>query len=107
MSEDEKFFYVSHIVPRELPNNGFTKLSFYIKKGDKYYRVLDNTSLSEEDIKNLEDTKKVIKLPKLLQIEKEKRKGLWADSQGKVYIADIANPYCEEKLNALEDIILK
>lgn len=107
MNENKQLFYVSHIVFCNLPHKDFSKLSFYIKKDDKYYREFDNKSFDEEHMKNLEDTKRVIRLPRLLEIEEGKRKGLWADCEGKIYIADIDNPFSEPDLSPLEGIILK
>jgi hypothetical protein len=107
MDENKQLFYVSHIVFCQLPNKDFSKLYFYTKKDDKYYKEFDNNSFDEEYMRKLEDTKRVIKLPRLLEIEEGKRKGLWVDSEGKVYIADIDNPFSEPGLGPLEGIILK
>lgn len=90
----------------ELPNNGLAKLYFYTKKGDKYYWGTDNNSFSEEQMKNLEDKKIVIKLQKLIEINPKERKTLWTDSKGIVYIANNTKPY-SDKITPLEDIILK
>ena len=99
-------FFISHIICDELPKRGLAKLYFYTKKENKYYWGLDNNYFDEKYIKNLEDKKQVIKLPKLLKVRKDGRKTLWADPDGKVYLADDTNPY-SEKLNALEGILLK
>jgi hypothetical protein len=106
MNKNEEVFYISHIVRDELPRVGLSMLYFYTKKGDKYYWGLDNNSFSEEDMKNLEEKKQVIRLTEPLEIKQGKRKGLWTDSEGNVYVADIEKPY-SDNLNPLENIILK
>jgi hypothetical protein len=107
MDENKQLIYVSHIIRDELPSQGLSKLYFYTMKGDKYYWGSDNNSFNEEYMRNIENKKQVIKLPRLIEIEKDGRKALWADSEGKVYIADKIHPFSEESLNPLEGIILK
>ncbi len=104
--DSNEYFFISHIVRDELPTRGLAKLYFYTKKQDKYYWGLDNNSFEEEYMKNLENKNQVIKLAKLLKVRKDARKTIWTDSYGKVYLADIKNPY-SDKIGPLEDILVK
>jgi hypothetical protein len=106
MEDKNGFFYVSHIVRDELPKKGLAKLYFYTKEDDKYYWGLDNNSFSEEEIKETQKVAQIIKLPRLIEVERWKKKTLWADSEGRVYIANITNPY-SDKIGPLEGIFLK
>ena len=106
MEDYKKFFYVSHIIIDKLPEKGLQKLYFYTKKDGKYYWGLDNNSFSEEQMKETEKMNQLVKLPKLIEVERNNGKTLWTDSKGRVYVADVSKP-CLNMAGLLEGIILK
>jgi hypothetical protein len=90
-------YFATHIVAAEdFPQKGMRKLFFYTvtaeshQKG-RYYWGTGNNVYEEQYIQELETSKKIIKLPK--EIPLEQNKGFWVDYEGKVYYADLKEPY--------------
>jgi hypothetical protein len=95
-------FYITHLVPDILPQIGLRKLLFFTttessyNKG-KYYWGLDlKNPFSEAKMKELERQEKAIKiLPRPVKVKKGE--GIWLNSDGKVCIGDLINPYLTKK----------
>jgi len=94
MNNDD--FFITHLIVDELPDKGLSRLYFYtatavsLNQG-KYYWGTDNNSFDEENMKRLEDSGQIIKLPQPKKLERQKC--LWLDSEGRVFYANIKDPY--------------
>lgn len=106
----EEYYIAYIIIPYEFPESGMDMLFFYTKKGDKYYWGTDNNSFNQEFMDDLENKKKIIKLPELIKLEEGTELGF--NKSGKIYLgktADMLNyeSFGSKNLKCLEGIILK
>lgn len=99
-------FYITHLVPDLLPpkeKESLRKLLFYTAteksyNEGKYYWGLDlRNPFDENHMKLLEKANKIIRLPGKVKVKKGE--GLWLDADGKVYRANLKNPYESLKEN--------
>lgn len=91
--------YITHLIIKGIPSSGMRKLFFYTIKGDiakseKYYIGTGNNSFSTEEMRKQIQSGKVVMLPQ--RIELEDKKGLWVNSDGKVFYADLKHPHKDE-----------
>ena len=99
----EKDRYITHIIPDRFPEQGFRKLSFYTRRGETYYFGKLNSCYDEKDLRALEETHRIIKLPEPIKLEENTN--VWVDGKGNLYSGDISNSF-SEKLRGIEGISL-
>jgi hypothetical protein len=98
MKREISDFYITHIVPDNLPVEGLRKLLFYTATEESliegmYYWGLDlKNPFSESDMQKLEMENKVIRiLPDPIKVKKGD--GLWLNPDGKIFRGNLKNPY--------------
>lgn len=100
-----KEYFITHLVPTELPvENSLRKILFYTTTREgmsekKYFWGTGNNSFSETDIRDKVNTGELIELPEAKKLEE--KKGLWLDSKGCVYYADLVSPNKDKQKHPL------
>ncbi|MBL7701092.1 MAG: hypothetical protein JNM14_02485 [Ferruginibacter sp.] len=96
MSTKIETFYITHLIPDDLPEKGMRKLLFYTtteqgyNEGIYFWGLDIKNPFTENDLSELEKSKKVIKiLPSPIKVKRGI--GLWLNSEGKVYTGNIKN----------------
>src|ERR1039458_7509441 len=88
-------YYISHLVQDELPKAGLRKVFFYTTKDEnimeKFYWGRGHSAFSKDDINKKVARGVLILLPVPLKLEIEF--GIWIDSQGNVFYADLVDPF--------------
>lgn len=94
--ETNNIFYITHIVPDELPIKGLRKLLFYTtpdpnENHKKYYWGKSVNSFDEAFMAKLEDKDEVLRLPTPVKVKNGF--GLWLNPEGKIVVADLKKPF--------------
>lgn len=83
-------YSIAYLVVDKLPSSGYCKLLFYTEKNGKYYWGTGNNSFSLGEMQEKESRGVILKLPKPKPLEE--KMGVWINSKGEVYYADLVNP---------------
>ena len=96
-------FYVTHIIVPNIPESGYDQVFYYSATDEsyclrKYYWGKGNNSFDNEFINDLEKKGEIFKLvcsPYPMELADDKT--LWVDYKGSLFIADINDPYKNQK----------
>jgi hypothetical protein len=89
-------YFITHVVPEELPKKGFRKLLFYTTKvgpgitKEQYYWGKGSHPFDSKQISQMVRAGKIFDLPQRLKLEDGM--GLWIDAEGKLYYSSLEKP---------------